>query len=276
MIYYHYTTGNGLFGILKSNTLHCSNINFLNDPTESKYFNIILQDMLKAEPKYKDIYDRLNCNRFQNYFEPQHFYIASFSKKRDSLHMWNYYADGNGYNIGIDIDAIMKLNKDKVGSIKRKDMIYEVKEQERLLIDLFTKYNAELAKIDNFNLDDKTEEEFIMSQMYYELCNSFELDVYNFIITFKHPAYRHEEETRLIIGLYSDDIRKMDYFVSKTGVFVEYTTIALDIPKNLKSITLHPGSNELHSAGIQRYIKSKIDVSGKLPVYSSKVPFRLI
>lgn len=276
MVYYHYTTGNGLLGILNSNTLHCSNINFLNDPSESKYINTILQEIFESNHRYKEIYDQLHQNDFIFFLQPQYLYIASFSRKRDSLHMWHYYADGNGYNIGIDIDAIIKLNEDKVGSIKKRDMIYESKEQKRLLVDLFTKYDKELLDINNLVFENEREEEITMIQKYNELSISFEFEIFNFEMTFKHPAYRHEEETRLIIGLYSDDIIKMNYFVSKTGVFVEYTSIALNLHSNLKSITVHPASNDLHSAGIKRYLKSKIDIFGDIPVHSSQVPFRVI
>lgn len=230
--------------------------------------------MFESNPKYKEIYDSL-YDKFE-YPDYQLFYIASFSKKRDSLHMWKYYADGNGYNLGIDIDAIMELNKDRVVSIKRKDMIYETKEQKRLLEDLFTTYEAELSNINSINLEDKTQEEYMMLDKYNDLCISFNLDVFNFEMTFKHPAYRHEEETRLIIGLSPDDIRKIDYFVSKTGVFVEYTSINLDLHSNLKSITMHPVFNELHREGIERYLKSKIHVKDNFPVSSSQVPFRVI
>ncbi len=276
MIYYHYTTGTGLFGILNSNELNCSNINFLNDPTELKHFNIILEELFIANPEYKSIYSKLFWEDFDGNFCPQFYYIASFSKKSDSLHMWNYYANGNGYNIGIDIDSIININKKNVESIRKIDMIYNIAEQKEILEKLFISYREKLKSIESIKLKDKEEEEYTFQIGITELSMSFTDEVTDKIITFKHPAYRHEEETRLIIGIKVEDYDKINYFVSKTGVFIEYTSLSLNLLKNLKSVTIHPGSNDLHVSGLKRFIGSKIDIFGKIPVYPSKVPFRVI
>ena len=50
MTLYHYTSGQGLSGIFDSKELHCSNVNFLNDPSEQSYVYDLTWD------KWDDLY----------------------------------------------------------------------------------------------------------------------------------------------------------------------------------------------------------------------------
>ena len=38
--------------------------------------------------------------------------------------MWNYYAKGNGYNLGIDIDKLIETKKNEVMSVIKIDLVY--------------------------------------------------------------------------------------------------------------------------------------------------------
>ena len=112
MVLYHYTTGQGIFGILNSSKLHCSNINFLNDPSEETYFKEVLSEVLAASNECRAIHDKLYNQSYEEVIlNPTAKFIVSFSKNPDSLSMWNYYASGNGYSIGIDIDSVITANK---------------------------------------------------------------------------------------------------------------------------------------------------------------------
>jgi hypothetical protein len=95
---FHYTTGQGLFRILNSQQLHCSNLRFMNDPSEEFYFDHLIKELLEQEEDLKFIYKNLyNPSYHKAVLNPTEKYIASFSKNGDSLPMWNYYSKGNGY-----------------------------------------------------------------------------------------------------------------------------------------------------------------------------------
>lgn len=125
MTVYHYTSSNGVLGIINSSKLFCTNINFLNDPTELKYYKEVLKEVFKVTPECNKIYSLLyNQSYEQNVLNPFQNYIVSFSANNDSLSMWNYYANGNGYNIGFDIDSIIRRNRSEHLSIQKIVMCY--------------------------------------------------------------------------------------------------------------------------------------------------------
>ena len=91
-IIYHYTSGQGLMGILSNSEIHCSHISFLNDPSEHEYFDEILAKLFESNPDCKSIYYELyNESYFGITYSKHDFYVLSFSKNEDSLSMWNYY-----------------------------------------------------------------------------------------------------------------------------------------------------------------------------------------
>lgn len=125
MILYHYTSGQGLYGILNSSELHCSHVNFMNDPSEDIYFEEILTKVFEESPIAKNIYNAMyNESYIRAIADPFDRYVASFSKNRDSLSMWNYYAKGNGYNIGVNIENVIEENTDSQIDIQTIELIY--------------------------------------------------------------------------------------------------------------------------------------------------------
>lgn len=277
--YFHYTSGKGLFGILSSDTLQCTNIKYLNDPSENIYIDSLLEEIFKDNPAYKDIYNKLINSSIED--GVYHFtnYVASFSKRQDSLHMWNYYASGNGYNIGINLDSVREKNINKFDFINKEDVIYDITIQKGLLIDLFEKYTTELLKfeVEYEEFNNNEELDYLYSGELLQIQLDFHSDIRKYRFQFKHMAYRHEDETRLIIGCdYTGTNDKLRYKVTDSGVIIEYIELDLNLKKNLKSITIHPAANELHLLGVKDYISSKFSSVGMKKIRQSKVPFRII
>ena len=130
MYLYHYTSSNGIFGIINSCELHCSNVNFLNDPTEQKYFDNILKEVITEAPVCKNIYEILyNKSLELSLINPFENYIISFCKNKDLLPMWVQYAKGDGYNIGFNIDSIIERNRHKFSFIKKVELTYSKDDQ---------------------------------------------------------------------------------------------------------------------------------------------------
>lgn len=277
--YFHYTSGKGLFGILTSDTLQCTNIKYLNDPSENVYIDGLVEEIFNEYPQYRDIYNELINPSIED--GVYHFtnYVASFSKRQDSLHMWNYYASGNGYNFGINLDSVREINKNDFDFINKEDVIYDIAIQKSLLIDLFELYKTELLKFKTNYQEYKDIEE--LDYLYFHELLRIQVDFYSDIrkyrFQFKHMAYRYEEETRLIIGCdYREPNNKLHYKVTDSGVIIEYIELKLNLKKNLKSITIHPAANELHLVGVKDYISSKLNSLDIKKIQQSKVPFRII
>lgn len=278
--YYHYTSGKGLFGILSSSTLQCTHIDYLNDPTENKYLDSVLEDFYSQYPEYKKLYDKLHNQSIEDIVFPFTYYVASFSKKSDSLHMWNYYANGNGYNIEMDIDSIKSLNKNQADEIFIKNVIYDPQKQIDKLIEFFNNYkvqyddnNEKMSRECNSDERENYIDNFDIIQF------NFSAQLLNFKFLFKHYAYRHEEEVRLVICKDYTSESKNDnigYKTSDSGVIIQFTTLKLDLKDCIKSITIHPAASDLHQFGAHMFLISKIGYVDKSKVKKSMVPFRII
>ncbi len=268
---YHYTSGVGLFGIINSTKLHCSRQRFLNDPTEQSYFDNLLRSVLDKNELLKTIYIELFNKRNQQGLSNQK-YIFSLSKNPDSLSLWNYYANGNGYNIGFKINSIIRRNKQ---GIEKVEMIYEIKEQERLIksyVKSYTKKFHEYNKLTNKMIESDNQTEINKCSIKQRnIKNEFTNGIHKLSKSFKHSAYKDEQEVRLII----DKKSHVQFKVSDQGVFIEYLTLDMLLKKDVFEVTVHPLCSEIHVEGLERFIGSNIS-GDKINIRKSKIPLRLI
>jgi hypothetical protein len=113
---YHYTSADGISGIIDKHEIWMSNTTFMNDTTELKAIEnatgLTDNDFTNAAVKehWHKMVDRTRTNEMT---EPN-YYMASFSRKRDSLEQWRAY--GN-FCIGFEAG--------KLAIIRKKIFLYE-------------------------------------------------------------------------------------------------------------------------------------------------------
>lgn len=280
MTLYHYSSGQGLFGIMNSDELHCSNVNFLNDSSEKSYFSELLDSICKNDEKCKIICEALYSDSFiRSYIDPTDSFIASFSKNGDSLSMWNYYARGNGYNIGVDIDKVIEENEDNNINIYKMELIYDQRKQIDITHTFILRHEENAKKYHEIEkiLETSNEEEEYhrLGAEQTWLVEDFCEGIYDLMIQFKHQAYEREEEVRLIITEKQGVNNLTRFKISDNGVFIDYFPIKLKLRKNLKQVTIHPLNGKLHLEGTQRFIASKMG-HPNTDIKISKIPFRLV
>lgn len=110
---YHYTSAEGLLGILRSGTVHAADCRSLSDPSEGEYVWELFDDVLRA--RLRKPYNE-NETRFLSHLTELHSYgqptrqavrdtrlfVSSFSTKPDDIGQWRMYAaDGMGFSIGV-------------------------------------------------------------------------------------------------------------------------------------------------------------------------------
>lgn len=106
---YHYTSQDGLLGIIQEKILRVSSIRHLNDSAEFIYAIEIVrswltsygesdptwEEFIERMPKYFDIVKEVDCQ------------VGSFSEERDQLSQWRAYTGGGvGYSIGFDFGML--------------------------------------------------------------------------------------------------------------------------------------------------------------------------
>lgn len=128
---YHYTSADGLHGILSSGTLYFTDSLFLNDRSERKNFYVTLEKELicrqsarETEPGKAELSELLQIRYFKGketifqrltatdpaQEQAARYFVLSCSEESDSLPMWNYYTHSihaSGYNIHFDTKKLL-------------------------------------------------------------------------------------------------------------------------------------------------------------------------
>ena len=277
-LYFHYTTIKGLKGIICDKCFYATHINFLNDSSEDKYFKSLIEEYLLKNTTSQKIFSDLHDFSYEEKFDKNEKYIISFSERPDSLSMWNYYAKGNGYNLGIKIDNIMS-NIKKVKFISQIRIIYDKKEQYNEL-DLFFNYYKndyeEFQKLsfemDNYKRLGKENEYQNLFLEQSQLIVRF-MDKYSLIKKqFKHPAFADEKEVRLVVEPY-EQYYSVSYRITSNKIVVPYIIIPINIIEDIFSVTLHPLQNETSLNGLKHFLDSK---KLNIKVIPSEIPLRKI
>lgn len=253
---YHYTSPIGLMGILQSKKLWCTRSDYLNDRTELLYAYEVVSEVIEENIFSLD-FKLFFKERFLGGFEEDQadkrrksHYICSFSSAKDELGLWNYYTksiDHAGYNIGfVSSDLSNSINEKNTHPFEKKTfgkVIYDPKEQKELLRELMiplSKYydQNQIAKINhNYRL-------LLTSEIMHDISNF----LYTLALFFKHPAYKHEEEYRIISAYNSNNKRMVNndrYKITiKNGFFFPYNELSFD-------------ENSICSICASPYIKSK-------------------
>ncbi len=140
---YHYTSPEGLKGIVEDSAIWFSDMRFLNDASELTYIYQIagpLSFQMEINSELKNIIQEICCAAFNvcnngeiaNVVAIPHeiCYLASFSEDSDNLSLWNYYTKNQnsiGYNICIDTNN--SLDIDNQQQIIKGEVIYDIDEQ---------------------------------------------------------------------------------------------------------------------------------------------------
>lgn len=113
---YHYTSLDGLKGILKTRRLWSTDYRYLNDPSEIKHGKKIISDFF--EGKFSQIQDKKLVKKFRYCLdmlggrENRLCYITSFCEEGDHLLAWRCYGnDGGGFSIGFKKEFFQRIEK---------------------------------------------------------------------------------------------------------------------------------------------------------------------
>jgi hypothetical protein len=90
---YHYTTVEGLFGILKTRTLWAIDVSYVNDTSEYVYADQLLRGVLASHKETEKFAERPSPLELPALtFSLARPYIASLCESKDLLSQWRYYS----------------------------------------------------------------------------------------------------------------------------------------------------------------------------------------
>lgn len=292
---WHYTTQDGLLGILENKKIWCSNVFYLNDQDEYingwrsffKTLDEFRRDDLFANSFYTAINqyyghfaDIVKDNSFETdfgkiKFHEYHSFVFSLSTKSNDLNQWRAYSNGtNGYSIKFHfnenfftkqethIDGIRNNVEDSNCAILLKKCIYKSEEKTILINKLIKHYYNEFEK-QNSNWE-----------------NELFFDILTLSYFFKNEHFYGEDEYRLLVIL-NRDTYKENKIKFRKGKYTLIPYIELDtIIYNIQGITIGPTPLIHQSFSAIKILLSNLLNSNPGMTYFepivSDVPFRVL
>lgn len=205
-VVYHYTTPDGVIGIISANRLWASNTLFLNDSLELEYAkNIILSEFSKIKKTIQGKEALSFLDSTKSYFiewDNKEYYVICFCESNDQLSQWRNYAySGSGYCIGFDTNHL-PINKYHDDEPRLRKVIYSEKKQRKIVNDLLLKACDLHNRINKYGPSD-----FDQGYFGYLISSAVEECRY----CFKHPSFHEEKEWRIIDYAWSSKKREKKF-----------------------------------------------------------------
>ncbi len=227
-ILYHYTSQDGLLGIIESKAIWASSIAHLNDASEFMYAHDVLRTQAEELKAAVSAEDAAGVDKFVTLatdFGPMETFVSSFSENGDLLSQWRGYCPiGAGYSLGFDFEFLNSLPDWSDGGLFQ--CIYDLDEQNTLVRGLLTEALSVYR-------EDRGKTELTIGQHQVDLAyKSF----YPLAPRLKHPSYSEEKEWRLIrrahIHRFKSDISKTPpYLFCRKGKSMLIPYIVLRLPE---------------------------------------------
>lgn len=301
---YHYTSPEGLKGILTSSSFYFTDCQYLNDIKERVNINEDIEDFWGSytkeyDPEFCKLIDKIRVNEFEDaeyaYSESDRddgfpnaisrYFVFSTSMRGDSLNMWKYYSKDNAYN-GYCI-RLKKENLSNEWGIGDYDIAFEEGE---VIYDNVEKVNI-IHKAVNILYDYWCRYE-ISSSIDKKIQKDFKSWLSITSLFFKHASFRDEEEYRyvaicpicklndLCYAPRNGNAFKMYNFRIVNGVFTPYIMIPFcDAPnqynETISKVMISPSANcEQRKLGLVAYIKALNYPLTEDKIEYSSVPLR--
>lgn len=243
---FHYTGASALQSIIQTNSFWITRSQYLNDETEQ----VVIVNLLKTF--FKNNHTKMNAEvqefisaSFERYLNDYNYYILSFSESDDSLPLWNYYSQNDGYNIGLERDELLKMMEEYFKRFDKENQVIITKVEyiHDGISDLNDKINSKINELllpfilfTTEDLMDPSKEEKVMEAM---------LELANMSFILKNSAYYSEKEERIVVITKKDsNLTKEEEFRAFKGAFIPYIIFNKDRSSDyklpIKKIRLSP------------------------------------
>lgn len=264
---YHYTSADGIIGILREEQLWFTNIYFLNDRNEIFYTYELVKEILKELSNQIDkklankIKQRCNYMLDKKYFRNEkeiwyrtEYYIASFSTDSDNIALWNYYtkSDITGYNL-----EFFPSTFDSTNLVAKGKVCYDNELQKQLLKEIILNCNEKYANSVN-------EKENIVLDLYENLI------IYS--LFFKDNLYKVENEYRIIMSVHNvSNEEKECCYRQKNGLIIPYINFsfkekAKNYTKNGRKLINHIKISPINQGEITKYGLERLKSTSNIPI----------
>ncbi len=266
-ILFHYSSVEGLYGILTSQSLWATSIHYLNDSSEFK-LSVELVEKILAKNVFeapKIFLEKLRESLFR--VQDINIFVASFSEKGDQLSQWRGYCPNGGYAIGFSGNDLRELALEQ--DFKLLPCVYDSTDQCILLYEIIRDH------IYCYETQKETTPLEQREKLLNEIGKSFSQHLVYFAPLIKNTSFKEESEWRIVSkpkAINSADVN----FRTRNSLLVPYCKFNLtrDTQK-LKLDTIRVGPMPHDDLAMQSIvdfvIRHDIEFQG---VTKSKIPYR--
>lgn len=267
-ILYHYTSLEGLLGIIKDKAIWATNILYLNDASELKYSIDLLKEeliqygklhlknrIIDIDSKIEHIFYEIVMENIANLIPktaPFSFFICSFSEEKDLLSQWRGYCPkGIGFSLGFKFSKLRESAK----PFRFEPCIYEEEKQISEIRNIIKITSSQFAT----EIEPNWKEAWDLKGK--QLAADLILKFMELAPTFKHPKFKEEKEWRIIASLQTKKSTELIKFRPGQSMIVPY--IELPIPKEVENLVINhivvgPSHEPILSKGsVEMLLKSK-------------------
>jgi hypothetical protein len=297
---YHYTSAEGLLGIIESRCLYASLAYLLNDASEVSYgCGIVLSaiDKVRSTCSAAALIQRLLNDLSAGFsFESNRatwahsIFVACFCENDNLLSQWRAYGKSGGYSLGLAIStSSTKLHPEpKTYTNRLIKVVYDPDAQIQACVSLLTDIARAVEGIGNA-VARQNQYSFRRYENFYELVQDLIIET---IVAFKNPAFSGEQEWRLVARQRQlmkqgvDDGGKSPtevYFRTSRGLVVPYIKL---VPRQgptlpgkamfpLSSIRFGPMLNRAKGERALRRLLEMNDFPSDVAIEGSEIPVLL-
>jgi hypothetical protein len=259
---YHYTSLQGLLGILQGKKLWLSSALHLNDSAEVNYAIETLRQQLALRPKIEGVADEMwkkfsdEVSSYMPSVQGVAHFVGSFSQRKDLLSQWRAYSgEGVGFSIGFDFERLKKL-ADRI----------------KFFFERCSYKPADHAARVNHFIDRGVQG--LKKGRLRDAVTKCVVGLLFMTPRLKHPSFEEEQEWRLISSLGQDDV-EVRFRVGKSMIipYKEFELVGKDGKTPITEVVVGPAPHmKLSVASVESLVlKSGLE---DVEVSISEVPYR--
>jgi Protein of unknown function (DUF2971) len=260
---FHYTDMRGMLGIISTEQIWFTSIFHMNDPSELAYGIEIALGILRDQSKGGSPAVKAFCEWMVHVLvkaggEIFGFFVASFSRSPDDLGQWRAYADnGRGVAIGLAPTVFQVVPGQSNLGLTDKTLVAHVIYDPPVKIGL--KLIAAIRRAIGLivrgdrSVTSSAEQEAFGRVMAVELA----VPIFVYSVTCKHPAYAHENETRLLLINNLEQLSPIIETRVRGSNLVPYIPIPMGVrsPGVITKIMIGPAADDLADEAIRALLR---------------------
>jgi hypothetical protein len=223
---FHYTTQQGLLGIIQDKALWLSSIRHLSDAAEFGY----AVEMVRTRLTHKLSTERGPWNSYYGAIlerlgtiQDQLLFVGSFSEQADLLSQWRAYAPTGGFSIGFEYEHLKAMAEKQDLTVMK--CIYDHDEHQAILEDIINIGGTLVEKGGE-----------------HQAATAFLIGLLKFAPALKDPSFFEEREWRVVSGIKGPEAAKLKFRAGKSMLipYQEFKLAENNRPMPIKRVIVGP------------------------------------